>query len=251
VKVSWRDVRGPVVAAHRGLSAEHPENTSRSFQAAVEAGFDSLELDLRVTHDGEVVALHDPSLNRTTDGAGRVADMAYDELRAYDAGGGPVPRFDDLLSRHGGRALLWNMETKVLGAVAPAIRLLEHHRLVPKVLHMSFQPGQLARSQDLLPELARGLLLAHPPKADDFQRARRLGCDWVVGEHGTWDHARIRRAHDAGLRAGAYTVNDPARALQLVEWGLECVITDRRDVLAAVRSQTRSPVGAEVEVRPA
>jgi glycerophosphoryl diester phosphodiesterase len=233
--VSWAEPELPIVAAHRGLSAEQPENTLAAFSAAVEAGFPSLELDLRATGDGEVVVFHDPGLARTTNGSGRIGEMPYDELRGYTTAAGPVPRFDDVLTRFAGSGRLWNMETKVLAAVAPALDLVEHHNVVRQTLHMSFQPAQLERSRDLRPDLARGYLLSHPVNAEALRRAKELGCSWIVSEETTWTQTRVERVRNAGFHAGAYTVNDPKRALQLVKWGLGCVITDHRQVLHAVQ----------------
>jgi glycerophosphoryl diester phosphodiesterase len=235
--VSWADPPLPIVAAHRGLSSEHPENTQKAFQAAVKAGFNTLELDLRTTSDGEVVILHDLALERTTNGHGRVGEMTYDEMRLYDAGAGPVPRWDDHLAR-APRDILWLMETKVRSAVRPGLRLAQHHDVMDRILHMSFQPGQLARSQELSPDLPRAHLFSRPPRAEDLRRAARLGCAWVIGEDTTWTAARLEKVHRAGFRTGAYTVNDPARAVQLLEWGLECFITDRRDVLETIDAVT-------------
>src|SRR5215216_7541075 len=87
-KENKRTVRGewPVNVAHRGASALAPENTMEAFRLAVESGAGGLELDVHLTRDGHVVVIHDPTLNRTTDGSGAVANMTLEELRESDAG---------------------------------------------------------------------------------------------------------------------------------------------------------------------
>ena len=74
------------VAAHRGLSSDYPENTMAAFRAAIAAGVDQIETDIRVSKDGELVLIHDATVDRTTNGHGRVDEMTFDELRALDAG---------------------------------------------------------------------------------------------------------------------------------------------------------------------
>ena len=83
----WTESRDNIwVAAHRGSSATHPENTMEAFRAAVEAGVDQLETDVRITKDGQLVLIHDPTVDRTTDHTGRVSDYTLSELKAMDAG---------------------------------------------------------------------------------------------------------------------------------------------------------------------
>lgn len=86
------------VAGHRGWPDQHPENTMESFRAAIEAGVDQIETDVRITKDGELVLIHDATVDRTTNGTGKVCEMTFAELQALDAGGGNrVPRLVDLL----------------------------------------------------------------------------------------------------------------------------------------------------------
>ena len=93
------------VAAHRGASASHPENTMEAFRAAIEMGVDQIETDVRITADGELVLIHDATVDRTTNGTGKVAQMTLAELKALDAGckkdpkftGAKIPTFRELL----------------------------------------------------------------------------------------------------------------------------------------------------------
>ncbi len=228
---------GVIAAAHRGLSAELPENTLAAFQAAVIAGFPALEMDLRVTADGEVVVLHDAGIERTTNGNGRVADMRYDDLRSYHTPVGPVPRLDDLF-----RALrewdgLWNLELKTTRAVEPACHLIQHHHWEERVLLSSFDPKALETCAEHLPEASRALIVLGPTDTEDLEMARRLGCRWLNADAGTLTPAVAQEIRREGFRLGAYTLNDPDRALAIAGWGAECVITDRREVLTALASR--------------
>ena len=217
--------------AHRGLSAEHPENTLAAFQAAAEAGFPAIELDLRTTADGEVVVLHDAGIERTTDGNGRVADMRYDDLRRHPTAEGPVPRMDDVLSAMKDWPGLWNLEVKALRATEPTLQLLEHHHALGHAQLSSMDPRALEEARRLAPDLPRGLITLGPVDDDWLTMAKDLGCKWINADHESMDRGAVDRMHKAGFRIAAWTVNDVARARELATWGVECVITDVRLVL--------------------
>jgi glycerophosphoryl diester phosphodiesterase len=220
--------------AHRGLSAEHPENTLASFQAAARAAFPAIECDLRLTADGEVVVLHDAGIERTTNGNGRVADMRYDDVRRHPTSAGPVPRLDDALAAMHDWHGLWNMEIKATAATEGTLQLLAHHHALGHAQVSSMDPAALEIARRLAPEVPRGLIALGPVEAEELRLARRLACRWVNADHEHLDPPAIARLHDAGLRIAAWTVNDVDRALELSRHGVECVITDVRAVHEAL-----------------
>lgn len=225
---------GCYACAHRGLSSEFTENTIASFQAAAQAGFQAIELDVRLTRDGEVIVLHDASLARTTDGAARVADMRYDEVRSYSTQHGPVPRLDDVLSTLRDWRGIWNIEVKARAATEPAIHLLEHHGLADRALVTSFDPSALETARSVNDAIARGLIVMGPVEQEEIDVAGELGCAWFNADHTDLDAKAVAALRDAGLEVGAWTVNDPVRAKDLATLGASCVITDRRAVLHAL-----------------
>ena len=216
--------------AHRGLSAEQPENTLKAFQEAARAGFPAMELDLRMTADGEVVVLHDPGLERTTNGNGRVADMRYDDVRRHPTPVGPVPRFDDLLAAMHDWHGLWNVEIKAHRATEPALQLLKHHHALGHAQLSSMDPRALETARAVAPEVPRGLITLGPVEDDYVTMAKELGCRWVNADHTFLSAKAVDRLHQDGLRIAAWTVNDPARARAMAKLGVECVITDVRAV---------------------
>src|SRR5215471_9189542 len=129
------------VIAHRGDSAHFPENTIPSFDHAVELGVDAIEFDLRVSRDGEVVIIHDPTVDRTTDGSGPVSSFTLAELKRLDAGAGftpdggktfpfrgrglTIPTFDEMLARYTSVPLLIEVKIPEAGRLAPAV--LDRH----------------------------------------------------------------------------------------------------------------------------
>lgn len=225
---------GCFAQAHRGLSSEVTENTVAAFQAAAAAGFRSFELDCRLTRDGEVVVLHDPSVARTTDGSARVAEMRYDEVRGYKTPHGPIPRLDDLFAALKDWKGTWNLEIKALASTEPTLALAQHHGVWHRAQLSSFDPQALARAKELAPKVARAFIASGPLDDEDVRVARQLECSWFNLSHEDLDAKSLRRLLDAGFKVSAWTVNDPAEALRLAAQGVSCVITDRRQVLGAL-----------------
>lgn len=220
--------------AHRGLSAEHPENTLKAFKAAADAGFPALELDLRITADGEVVVLHDAGLERTTNGNGRVADMRYDDVRRHPTRAGPVPRFDDLLAAMHDWHGLWNVEIKAHRATEPAIQLLQHHHALGHAQISSMDPRALETARRLVPDVPRGLITLGPVEDDYVAMAKDLGCRWINLDHEFLTPKAVERLRAEGIRMAAWTVNDAGRACDLAKLGVECIISDTRAVHEAL-----------------
>lgn len=216
-------------AAHRGLSADHPENTLHAFEQAIQAGFPCIEMDLRMTHDKKVVVLHDAGIDRTTDGNGRVKDFTYEELATYDTGEGPIPRLSDLMETL--PKVLWNLEVKDHKAVEPTLRLVERLGLVDQALVSAMHPKSLMSAAKLHPDVARGLIVLGPPDQDDLKAATKAQCTWLNIDDAFADDDTLHMIREAGFRIGVWTVNDPERAKHLAAWGVDCVITDTRAVL--------------------
>ena len=225
---------GCFAQAHRGLSSEVTENTIAAFQAAAQAGFRSFELDTRLTRDGEVLVLHDPSLARTSTGNSRVAEMSYDEVRGYQTPHGPVPRLDDLFSALRGWPGTWNLEIKALRSTEPTLALAEHHGVRHRSLISSFDPDALAAARDLAPKVPRAFITSGPLDDEDVRMAKELGCGWFNLQHDGLDAKSVQLLLQEGFKLSAWTVNDPAKAIALAARGVSCIITDRRDVLHAL-----------------
>ena len=226
-------------AAHRGLSSEHPENTLPAFEAAIDAGFQVLEMDLRLTHDKQVIILHDAGIDRTTDGNGRVRDFTYPELLDYDTGVGPLPLLDDVMTALEDASVFWNLEVKAAGAVEPTLTLVEEHGLEERALVSSMDPKSLQSARKRHPDVPRGLIVLGPPDEDDLAAAAEAGCTWLNLDHDFVTPEVLERTRVAGFRVGVWTVNDPERAIELAAHGVDCVITDRRDVLSALPTPGR------------
>ena len=128
----------PLIAGHRGYKAKYPENTMLSYREALALGVDMLEIDLRLSRDGQLVMMHDATIDRTTNGRGRVGSYTLKELQAFDAGQGEkIPAFEEFLEWVQPTGLFLNVEikTKTHEAVDKAVALLErYHMLEPSVI---------------------------------------------------------------------------------------------------------------------
>lgn len=240
--------------AHRGAGQLAPENTLAAFRLGARHGYRMFECDAKLSADGVAFLLHDATLERTTNGQGQAGDQPWAALARLDAGswhsgayaGEPLPTLQDLarfcLSQ--GHAL--NIEIKPTpGQESLTGRLVaeqaarwwaeqaasqpEQPTPLPPLL-TSFQVAALAAAQAAAPALPRGLLL-HEFWDGWQEAAQALGCTALVCHHPLWTQERIAQAHEQGWRALAYTVNQAERAQQLLDWGLDCVITDRVDQL--------------------
>ncbi|PZX32169.1 Glycerophosphoryl diester phosphodiesterase [Cupriavidus phytorum] len=238
--------RYPSHIAHRGAGKLAPENTLAAFRHGAGFGYRMFEFDVKLSADGKPVLMHDATLERTTSGRGRVDALTLGELALLDAGswhgpafaGEPVPTLAAIARYTRANGFLVNIEIKPMpgteartgAAVALDAQALWAGAEVPPLLS-SFSEEALAAAARVAPGLPRALLLDQLP-ADWLERVRRLGCVALDANHRELDAGVIADAHAAGLRVLAYTVNDPARAAQLLEWGLDGVITDAVDQIA-------------------
>jgi len=243
----------PPVIGHRGAAASAPENTLAGFRRAAALGCAWVEFDVRLTADGEVVVLHDARIDRTTDGRGKVARLPLAEIRRHDAGawfgavfsGERVPVLAETIGVLAELGLGANIEIKAergrerhVGAVAAATvaRLWPTH--LPPPLLSSFQPEVLIAARTAAPRVARGILFRAVPRRW-WSIAEPLECTTI-----NTDQSRLRPALAAEIRAAgypllAYTVNDPARARLLFDWGVNAVFTD---VPEAILPVARAPL---------
>lgn len=231
--------------AHRGASYDAPENTMPAFQLAAAMGADGVELDAQLCKDGEVVIIHDFSVDKTTDGHGLVRQKRLLELQQLDAGrhfaaefaGTRIPTLAELFINLG-PALLYNIELKTTAFFnshleAEVIRLIEDHQLQHRVLISSFNPFALWRAYRLNPRLERALLWA--PDLTFYLRwqlFRSLARPTMFNAR--WQAITptlIEKERRRGLRVNAWTCNDPAGMRRLIDLGVAGIITDRPDLL--------------------
>ncbi|MFH9404781.1 glycerophosphodiester phosphodiesterase [Streptomyces sp. NPDC017638] len=239
----YLDHPGPIAFAHRGGAADGLENTVAQFRRAVELGYRYIETDVHATADGRLVAFHDATLDRVTDGAGRIADLPWAEVRqARVAGREPVPLLEELLETFPG--VRWNIDVKAEPALRPLLALLERANAWDRVCVGSFSEARVLRAQRLAgPGLAtsfgtRGVLGLRLRSWGLPAAVRRSAVAAQVPEARSGvpvvDHRFVRAAHARGLQVHVWTVNEAERMHRLLDLGVDGIMTDRIDILREV-----------------
>ncbi|MGX2998397.1 glycerophosphodiester phosphodiesterase [Streptomyces sp. JNUCC 64] len=242
----YLDHPAPLAFAHRGGAADGLENTVTAFRRAVAAGYRYLETDVHVTADGRLVAFHDATLDRVTDGAGPIAELPWSAVRRARVGGAEsVPLFEELLEEFPDAR--WNVDAKSGPALDPLIGLIRRAGAWDRVCVGSFSEARVARAQRLAgPRLATslgvqgvlglrlgsyGLPAAVRGSAVCAQVPERRGGVRVV------DRRFVRAAHARGLQVHVWTVNDPDRMRALLDLGVDGIMTDHVDALRSVLTE--------------
>ncbi len=242
----------PIIFAHRGDLAHAPENTLPSFQQALQKGADGIELDAKLTADGHVIVIHDSSVDRTSDGKGRVASFTLEAIRALDAGkrfnekftGAKVPLLEEVFEIVGKDKMI-NIEltnyyfTSRDGLALKVCELIKRHNNQSQILFSSYFPSNLKIAAQIFPEIPRGLLAMPGPLG---LWARSFG--FMFGDYqalhphiSNTSREQMQRAHRLKRRVHVWTANTPEEITQLKEWGVDGIITD--DPQMAVRALGR------------
>lgn len=244
------DVNARLVIAHRGNRVAAPENTVVALREAVDLGADGLEFDVRVTRDGVPVLMHDPTLERTTTGRGRLVEVDLGELRALSVRGPggsaaakvPVPTLEEVLDQF--RAMPLILDVKEAGVVDPMLRLIQKLGLASSVvvgsddssvsarLYRSGIPSCASRF-DALTILPMALAGITPPAGD--YSVLSLTPQWFGLPIPVRRMTAVARRR--GVATHVWTINEPAQAQQLWSDGVSAVITD--DPAAILRARSK------------
>jgi glycerophosphoryl diester phosphodiesterase len=245
----------PVAIAHRGSRLLWPENTMEAFSGAVGLGYRHLETDLRVTRDGVLVCLHDPTVDRTTDGSGPVTALTFDELSSLDAGyrhmgvdgrafrgrGIRVPTLEEAVLAFPKASFVVDLKAENL--VGPLHDLIERLGLHDRLIVGSFSDRRLQEFREA--SAGRVPTSTGATLARSWLVASRVGRG-VVGEASALQlprHSRglrvidrklIESAHAHGLQVHVWTVNSRLEMAELLDLEVDGIITDRPDVLRAL-----------------
>ncbi|MBE8475157.1 glycerophosphodiester phosphodiesterase [Streptomyces justiciae] len=243
IRHPYLDHPGPIPFAHRGGAADGLENTLAQFRRAVETGYRYLETDVHATADGKLVAFHDSTLDRVTDGAGRIADLPWAEVsHARVAGEEPVPLFEELLETF--PEARWNVDLKAESALHPFLDLVERTNTWDRICVGSFSEARVVRAQRLAgPRLAtsygtRGVLNLRLRSWGVPAALRRSAVAAQVPEAQSGiqvvDHRFVHAAHARGLHVHVWTINDADRMHRLLDLGVDGIMTDHIDTLRKV-----------------
>jgi len=241
----------PILFAHRGDCTHAPENTLEAFLLAYQKGADGIELDAKLSADGHVVVIHDPTVDRTTNGHGRVKDLTLAELRQLDAGsyfseayrGARIPLLSEVFELVGNKGIinveLTNYATPRDDLVEKVCELVKKHGLQRRVIFSSFLGRNLKKAARLLPEVPRGLL-ALPGWMGTWARSFGFMFGDYVALHPHISNVTpslVYSAHRLKRRIHVWTANTVEEVQRLQKWGVDGIFTD--DPETAVRALGR------------
>ena len=248
----------PLRIAHRGASGRGlaPENTLAAFEKALDIGVDMLEIDVRVTGDGQLIVLHDPSLDRTTDCEGIVREMRLDEIRQADAGDGErVPILPEVFDLARNRAPIL-LEIKSDFIAERVVQAIADAQIEEQVVVQSFNPQTVERVKRLAPHLPSSLLIGELPTTPSRVRARSLvsqvlevGANTLSIWHATLTPSLIEEMRKRGIAVWAWTVDEEITMRDLAMMGVQGLVTNYPDVLNNVlddlmeSGQAQPPLG--------
>lgn len=239
------DQPGPLAFAHRGGAGDWPENSMSAFENAVSLGYRYVETDVHVTADGALLAFHDDHLDRVTDRTGTIAELDYATVgEARIDGREPIPLLEDILGTW--PELRVNIDPKHDGCVDALAEVIRRTGSIDRVCVGAFSDRRLARIRSLL---GRDLCTALGPRGVTRLRGAswhlplgrpHAGCAQVPRSMGgipIVDEAFVRTAHERGLQVHVWTIDDPDEMHELLDLGVDGIMTDRpvvlRDVLTA------------------
>lgn len=258
----------PLVIGHRGYCQLAPENTIPSFQLAMAAGADLVELDYQHSEDGQLVVIHDATLDRTTDAVRRwrkrrikVETKTAVEIQTLDAGSWFGPRFAGMKIPFLGEALDTIQQSSVplierkAGAPAECIKLLRNGSLINKVVVQAFDWEYLREFHEQEPTQVMGALgppTSLPGGKTPPRKSKMLDAGWLDWLHETgariavWNQKvskeSVKLAHERGFKVWIYTINNPRPANRLLDMGVDGIITNKISVIQRVIELRGNPI---------
>jgi len=240
-----------LVIAHRGASGNAPENTLAAFRKAIALGASFIETDLQLSRDARFVAIHDATVNRTTNGQGAVHDMTLADLRKLDAGswfgsefsGERIPTLEEILEFSKKNDVVFYLEIKPGGSWGGEHALISSLREsgeIPRTVVISFDPSIVLSLRKIEPTLMTGLLYDGQIE-NPLDKAVAIGARQLVVRGDLVTPALISEAKKKDLQVVCWTVNHPAHMRLLAAAGVDGIMSDYPDrLVAAVRKETES-----------
>jgi len=214
------------IMGHRGAAATEPENTLRSFSRALEMGVAAVELDVQLTKDGRLAVIHDATVDRTTNGRGRVKDFTLAELQKLDAGQGEhIPGLEEVVELVRGRGHL-AVELKQPEAAPALLRLCREGCLFEDIRVISFWHPAIKALREQEPRLRVGVLMVGCP-ADPGGLAKAALADILVLNYQYVNRELVQAAHQEGLKVIAWNIDDPETLEPYLDMNLDAICSNR------------------------
>lgn len=240
-----------LVIAHRGASGHAPENTLAAFRKAVGLGATFIETDLQLSRDAHFVAIHDSTVNRTTNGKGAVHDLTLAQLRQLDAGswfgsqfsGERIPTLEEILQFSQKNDVVFYLELKPSGAWGGEHALIGELRDSEEIARMvviSFDASMVLNLHTIEPTLMTGLLYDGQIEKP-VEKAVEIGARQLIARGDLVTPALLAQARKKDLQVVCWTVNQPAHMRMLMEAGITGIMSDYPDRLVAAVKKEPQP----------
>ncbi len=243
----------PIIFAHRGASAHAPENTLPAFELAVMQNADAIELDVKLSADGQVVVVHDATVDRTTGSHGRVKDLSLAQLKSLDAGsffseqyrGTKIPTLEEVFEAVGRRTFinveLTNYTTPRDQLVETVCRLVQKFGLQERIMFSSFFALNLSKARTYLPEVPRGLLALNG-LLGAWARSFGFAFGRYAALHPYLEDVtpqQVQRVHRLKRRVHVWTVNAADDMRRLFQWQVDAIFTDDPPLAVQIRGEVK------------
>jgi len=251
----WPRQSSSLVIGHRGAMGYTPENTLLSFEDAVRRGADLVEMDVQLSGDGEIVVMHDTSVDRTTNGSGLVRDLPWKKIKTLDAGVwyGPgytdefVPNLSDVFAKFRtrkttrGHALGFIIELKTIrgsgGSLADSVvKRIRDEKMNEHVFIISFDAVALQEVRQADKHLPIGLLYNEETEDGRIQQAKQIGAQAIFPRKTAVSSKGVLAAHKADLMVATWTANTKIEMKRLIACGVDAITTNYPDRLRAILS---------------
>jgi glycerophosphoryl diester phosphodiesterase len=215
---------------HRGARAYEPENTLRSFRKALELSVNAVELDVRMTKDGEIVVIHDPGVNRTTNGTGLVSTLTLKEIRQLKTEKDEkIPTLEEALEFLDKKVKVL-IELKETGLEAKVLKIVQKEELENNVVIVSFLEDALRRVKELNEKIETGLI--YVKHKNPVKTATDLKASYLLPLYRFTHTADVQKAHQNGLKMIVWTINKPEEVADYIKKGVDGITSDTPDILS-------------------
>lgn len=235
--------------AHRGFSGRYPENTLLAFEKAIEEGVDGIENDVQLTKDGEIIIMHDESVDRTTGGKGWVKDLTLAQLKELTANetygdrfpAQRVPTLREYLELVKNEPIITNIEMKTgvfeyREMEQRLVDLLREYKVEDRIIITSFNHFTVMRMKAIAPELKYGFL-AYDWRIDAGEYTKKHGVACYHPDYRNLVPEVVEELHSHGIEINPYTINDPDDIRDMIAKGVNSVIGNFPDVVNRVRAE--------------
>jgi glycerophosphoryl diester phosphodiesterase len=214
---------------HRGAKAHEPENTLRSFQAAMSLGVDAVELDVRKTKDNKLVVMHNADVNKTTNGEGSVSDLTLKQIKKLKTDKDEkIPTLSEALDFIGEQVRIL-VELKETGYEEQVLDLIKKKALDKNVIIISFHENALQKIRELNDKVEIGLIYVR--HKNPIQSALDLKAQYLLPLYRFTHSANVKKAHENGLKVIVWTINHKEEVSEYKKKGVDGIASDKPDIL--------------------